>query len=451
MNIIIVGCGQVGQTLAEQLNAEGNNVTVVDTSIENVKAITGKIDIMGIVGNGASHSTLLEAGISKADLLIAITGSDELNLLCCIIAKKVGNCRTIARVRSHEYSKDSSYLKNELGLAMVVNPEHAAAEEIARILRFPSAINIDTFGKGRVELLTFRLPEDNRIVDMSVREVASRYKSDVLFACVERDDDAYIVKGDFVFQAKDAISIIASPANAADFFKKIGYKTQAVKNAIIVGAGEITHYLASMFRPKELSVKVIDKDKQLCERMSMDFPHVTVINGDYQDQETLREEGIECATAFLALANHDEENILMSLFGRSKSKGKIVTKIDRLDYDDVIRRLDLDTVVYPKNIVSDRIVRYVRATKNTHGSNMETLYNVVKGKVEATEFIVRNNSRISGTPISKLKLKSDVLIGAILRDGNVIIPRGQDTVEAGDSVIVVTKAMSLNDINDILE
>ena len=451
MNIIIVGCGQVGQTLAEQLNKEGNNVTVVDTEIEKVKAITGKIDILGIVGNGAYHSTLLEAGVSKADLLIAVTGSDELNLLCCVIAKKVGNCRTIARVRSHEYSKDAAYLKNELGLAMVINPEHAAAEEVARILRFPSAINIDTFGKGRVELLTFRLPDDNRIVDMSVREVASKYKSDVLFACVERGDEAYIVKGDFVFQAKDAISIIASPANAQDFFKKIGYKTQAVKNAIIVGAGETTHYLASMFRPKELSIKVIDKNRKLCEMMSQEFPHLTVINGDYQDQETLREEGIESAAAFIALADHDEENILMSLFGRSKSGGKIITKINRLDYDDVIRRLDLDTVVYPKNLVSDRIIRYVRATANTHGGNIETLYNVIKGKVEAIEFVIRNNARIAGVPISKLKLKPDVLIGAVLREGNVLIPRGQDTIEVGDSVIFVTKAMSLRSVNDVLE
>lgn len=451
MNIIIVGCGQVGQTLAEQLNKEGNNVTVVDTSVEKVKIITDKIDIMGIVGNGASHSTLIEAGISKADLLIAVTGSDELNLLCCIIAKKVGDCRTIARVRSHEYSKDAEYLKTELGLAMVINPEHAAAEEVARILRFPSAINIDTFGKGRIELLTFRLPEDSRIVDMSVREVASRYKSEVLFACVERGDEAHIVKGDFVFQAKDAISIIATPSNAIDFFKKIGYKTQAVKNAIIVGAGETTHYLASMFKPKELSIKVIDKNRKLCEGMSREFPHLTVINGDYQDQETLREEGVETAAAFITLADHDEENILMSLFGRSKSSGKVITKINRLDYDDVIRRLDLDTVVYPKNLISDRIIRYVRATANTKGSNIETLYNVIKGKVEATEFVIRNDSRIAGKTIEKLKLKPDVLIGAILRDGVVLIPRGQDTIEVGDSVIVVTKAMSLKSVNDVLE
>ncbi len=451
MNIIIVGCGQVGQTLAEQLIDGGDNVTVVDTVYDNVKALTDKVDAMGIVGNGASHTTLVEADIEHADLLIAVTNSDELNLLCCIIAKKTSNCKVIARVRSHEYNSEVNFLKDEIGLAMVINPEYVAAEEIARILRFPSAIGIETFGKGRVELLKFRLPEDSAIVGMSVKQVMMKYNSDILFATVERNDGAYIAKGDFVFAPRDIISIIASPECVQGFFEKIGYKTQSVKDAMIVGAGEITNYLCKIFADTGVSVKVIEKDRSICEDMSEEFPRATIVNGDPSDQEIMMEEGIDRTSAFLALADADEENILLSLYAKSKTHGKVVTKIKRIDYDDVIDRLDLDTVIYPKNIVSDMIVRYVRATKNTLGSNMETLYNVIKGEVEASEFIIRDRSAIVGIPIMHLKFKKNVLVAAILRDHRVIIPRGSDTIEIGDSVVIVSKVTGLHDVTDILE
>ncbi len=450
MNIIIVGCGQVGQTLAEQLIEGGHNITVIDTVYENVKSLTDKVDAMGIVGNGASHTTLSEADINRADLLIAVTNSDELNLLCCIVAKKTSNCKAIARVRNHEYYSEASFLKNELGLAMVINPEYAAAEEIARVLRFPLAISIETFGKGRVELLKFKLPEDNTIVGMSVKDVMMKYKSSILFATVERGDDAYIAKGDFVFEKRDIISIIASPECAQEFFSRIGYKTEAVKSAIIVGAGETTKYLAEIFKRSHLDMKLIEKNRDVCERVSEEFPHIDIINGDPSNQEVLLEEGIENAGAFLALSDDDENNILLSLAAKARTKGKVVTKIKRVDYDDVIERLDLDSVIYPKNIVSDMILRYVRATKNTLGSNMETLYNVIKGEVEASEFVIRKSSEIVGIPLMDLKFKPDVLVAAILRDTKVIIPRGHDTIEIGDSVVIVSKVTGLHDVTDIL-
>ncbi len=451
MNIIIVGCGQVGQTLAEQLIDGGHNITVIDTVYENVKELTDKVDALGIVGNGASHTTLAEADIDHADLLIAVTSSDELNLLCCIVAKKTSNCKVIARVRSHVYNSEVDFLKDELGLAMVINPEYVAAEEIARVLRFPSAISIETFGKGRVELLKFRLPEDSSIVGMSVKDIMMKYKSDILFATVERADDAHIAKGDFVFHGRDIISIIASPECAQEFFLKIGYKTEAVKNAIIVGSGEITKYLATIFKRSHLDIKLIDKDSAVCETMSEEFPHIDIINSDPSNQEVLLEEGIERTGAFLALSDDDENNILLSLAAKARAKGKVVTKIKRVDYDDIIEKLDLDTVIYPKNIVSDMIVRYVRATKNTLGSNMETLYNIIKGEIEASEFIIRESSRIVGIPLMHLKFKQDVLVAAILRGGRVIIPRGHDTIEIGDSVVIVSKVTGLHDITDILD
>ena len=451
MNIIIVGCGQVGQNLAEHLINDGNNVTVIDKSYESVKSLTDKVDAMGIVGNGASHVTLAEAGVENADLLIAVTNSDELNLLCCTIAKKTSNCKVIARVRSHIYNNESAFLKNELGLAMVINPEYVAAQEIARILRSPSAVSIETFGKGKVELLKYRLPEDSAIIGMSVKDVMMKYKSNVLFATIERGDKAFIAKGDFVFNARDVVSIISSPEGSQDFFKQIGSKNQSVKSAMIVGSGEITHYLCAEIKKSKMNIKIIESDMARCDELSSTFPHVTVVHGDTTNQELMKEEGIGRVGAFLALSDSDEENMILSLHAEGKTRGKIITKVTRMDYDSVINKLDLDTVIYPKAIVSDMILRYVRSAKNTRGSNMETLYNVIKGEIEASEFIIRKPSGIVGVPISRLRFKKNVLIAAILRDGEVIIPRGYDTIEIGDSVVIVSKVMGLQDITDILE
>lgn len=450
MNIIIVGCGRVGQTLAAQLNEEGNNITVVDVASEAVRELTERYDVMGVVGNGATHTVLEEAGINDADLLIAVTGSDELNLLCCLIAKKGRSCQTIARVKNPIYSAEAQYLKDELGLAMVINPEYAAAQEIARVLRFPSAIKIETFAKGRVELLKFRLPETSKLVGMSVKDVVLKLHCDILICTVERDSDAYIANGDLVFEKRDIISIIASPKNAEDFFAKIGYKSHSVRDAMIVGAGETTHYLCSILQRSGISLKVIEKKLERCEELCDKWNDVAVVNGDASDKELLLEEGLERVGAFVALTGLDEENILLSLYAKSVGNAKLVTKINRVDYDDVIRHLDLDSTIYPKSITADMIVRYARAMKNTVGSNVETLYNVIKGKVEASEFIVRESSPITGTPLCELKFKEHVLIAAILRGKTVIIPRGRDIIMPGDAVVIVSGVMALHDICDVL-
>ena len=449
MNIIIVGCGKVGQALAQQLNEEENDITVIDTLASRVNETAARYDVLGVVGNGATHLTQQEAGIKNADLLIAVTGSDELNLLCCLIAKKAGNCHTIARVRSPQYSSEAPYLKEELGLAMVINPEYAAAAEIARVLRFPSAIKIDTFAKGRVELMKFKLPEDSPLAGLAVKEISTKLHCDVLVCTVERGDNAYIANGEFRFLDKDIISIIASPKNANAFFKQIKYKTNSVRDVMIVGGGDMTHYLCGILNRSGISVKVIEKDQARCDELSEELEFVTVINGDAVDQQVLFEEGIEKVGAFVALTNLDEENILPSLFAKSVSSGKLVTKINRIDFDDVIRHLELDTIIYPKNITSESIIRYVRAMKNTIGSNVETLYNIIKGKVDASEFIIKENSPIVGKPLMELKLRPNLLVASIMRGKKVIIPRGGDTMEVGDSVIIVS-SKALHDITDIL-
>jgi len=449
MNIIIVGCGQIGKNLAEELSGEGNNITVIDTVESKVSDVSTRFDCLGVVGNGATHEAQERAGIKDADLLIAVTGSDELNLLCCIIAKKSSDCQTIARIKEPEYVSDTDYLKNELELAMVINPQHAAAEEIARVLRFPSAMKIDTFAGGKVELLKFRLPDSSPLVGMSVREVVSRLHCDVLFCTVERGDDAYIANGNLTFCGKDIISLVTSPKNAERFFSKIGYSTQSVKDVILAGGGETANYLCDILRRDGISVKIIEKDLSVCEELSETFPDVTVIHGNAGDQETLVEEGIETAGAFVALTNLDEENILISLFAKSIGHGKIVTKINRFDFSDVVSHLDLDSIIYPKNITADIIARYVRAMKNSRGSNVETLYNVIKGKAEAAEFIVRESSELTELPLSELNFKDNILVAAILRDNRVIIPRGNDTISLGDRVIIVSTE-ALHDITEVL-
>lgn len=450
MNIIIVGCGKVGEELAGRLNDEGDNITVIDIDPAKVNDVTSRLDVLGVTGNGATHLVQQEAGIRDADLLIAVTGSDELNLLCCLIAKKEGNCQTIARVRDPQYSTEAPYLKEELGLAMVINPEFAAAAEIARVLRFPSAIKIDTFAKGKVDLMKFRLPENCVLSGLSVKEIITKLKCDVLVCTVERGDNAFIPNGDFVFGEKDVISIIASPANANTFFRKIDYKINQVKDCMIVGGGEIAYYLCKMLKKTGISLKVIEKDPKRCEVLCTALPDVTVICGDAADQQILLEEGLENANSFAALTNFDEENIMLSLFARTKGCKKLVTKINMIDFFDVIKQLDLDSIIYPKSITSELIVSYVRAMKNTIGSNVQTVYSIIKGKAEAAEFIIRDKSPVLGKPLMELKFKPNVLVAVILRGNKVIIPRGSDVIEKNDSVIVVS-TLQPHDISDILD
>lgn len=450
MNIIIVGCGRVGITLAEKLNNDGNKITLIDLNASKLKSVVNRIDVMGVIGNGATHTVQREAGIETADLFIAVTDSDELNLLCCIVAKKEGNCQTIARLKNPEYSVDAPYLKEQLGLAMVINPEYAAAEEIARVLSFPSALKIEPFGKGKVDLIKFKLPANCKLVGMAVKDVIAKFHTDVLICTIEREDEAYIAKGDSVFEEKDIVSIVASHKQAIEFFKKINYVSQSIKSAMIAGGGIIAHYLCKILERSNIALKIIEKDLSVCEELSNRWEKLNVIHGNALDKDLLLEEGIEHTHAFVALAPHDEENILLSLFCKEVSAGKLVTEIKRTDYDNVIAKLDLDTVICPKNITADIIVRYVRATKNAQGSNVETLYNIIDGKVEACEFIVKAASPVINKPLSELQFKDGVLIASILRGDTVIIPRGHDIIQEGDRVVVATTNLGLQDFTDVL-
>lgn len=451
IQIIIVGCGKVGGTLAEQLQEEDIDITLVDTSQEKLTSLCDNIDAMGVLGNGASINVLMEAGVETADILIAVTGSDELNLLCCLIAQKAGHCQTIARVRNPIYSKESAFIKERLGVSMFINPELAAAQEISRVLRFPSALKIDTFARGRVELVKFKVLPEFHLNGMSISQLKEKFNCDILICAAESLDSVSIPGGDYEIHDGDILSVMAPPKNTASFFKKIGMKTSQVKNAIIIGGGTISYYLSQALLDMKIDVKIIEKDKDKCETLSELLPDATIINGDGTDRSLLMEEGLMQAEAFVTLTNLDEENVFLSLFAKNISHAKVVAKVNRLAFDDVIDSLDLGSVIYPKYITADSILQYVRAMQNTIGSNVKILYHILDNQAEALEFSICENCPAVGIPLSELSLKKNLLVGCINRHGSIRIPRGSDTIQPGDTVIIVTTNKGLRDISDILE
>ena len=451
MKIIVVGCGKVGAAVTAQLSREGHDIAVIDVNTSVLTDISNNYDVMGVIGNGASHAVQLEAGIEKADLLVAATDSDELNLLCCLIAKKAGGCSTIARVRNPVYNGEVGFIKEELGLSLTVNPEYAAATEAARVLRFPSAVQIETFAKGKVEIVKVRIPENSVLDGCPLAQIHKRTGTDVLICTVERGDQVEIPNGAFVLRTGDVISIVASRENTRDFVARIGLKSRRVRDCMIIGGGTIAFYLAQQLLDSGIRVKIIEKDRDRCEMLSDQLPKATIINADGADQNILMEEGIKECESFVTLTGLDEENLFLSMFAQHSSKAKVITKVDRLAFDEIIKRLDLGTLLHPKNITADNIVRYVRALQNSYGSNMESLYKIIDDKVEALEFIVGKDSPIVGIPLSELKVKPNVLIACISRGERIIIPNGTTQINAGDSVVVVTSHLGCRDIEDILK
>lgn len=453
MNIIIVGCGKVGYTLVEQLSGENHDITVIDEIEERVHSITDELDAMGIIGNGVSYQTLLEAGIDKAHLLIAVTGSDEQNLLCCVIAKRAGNCKTIARVRNPIYNEEIAFIRRELGLSMVINPEMTSAAEISRIFQFPSAVKVDTFSKGRIELLHFLVTRNCLLNQYSLIHIRTTLKCNVLVCMVNRNEEVIIPRGgDFVFQEGDMVAIIASPAEANSFFRKIGIGTPPVHTAMIVGGGTIAFYLARRLISVGISTKIIERNPERCEFLSEMLPKATVICGDGTDQNLLLSEGVDEVDGFAALTGLDEENILLSLYVKKTSHAKVVTKVNRISFSSVINDLNLDSITYPRLLTAENIIKQARSMNNASlDSNVETLYKLEEGKAEAVEFSIKEESAVTGIPLLNLHIKKNILIGCITRGSQVIIPGGQDEIRVGDSVVVVLTNDRLHNIGDILE
>ena len=451
MQIIIVGCGKVGRALVAQLSEENNNITVVDTDPDTVRNVSTMYDVMGIVGNGASYSVLKGADLEHTDILIATTEKDEVNLLCCIIARRKADCNTICRLRNPAYYEEHSFLRGELQLSMIINPDLEAAREIARLLRFPNAIEIDTFANERIDLLRFRVPTGSMLIGQSLKDSTQRIQQDALVCMVERNGEITIPRGDYVIEEEDILTIIAMPWEAEKYFQEIGVKTNRANNVIIVGGGSMTYYLTRILLRSGVDVKIIEQKMRRCEQLGDEFPDAIVECADGSDKAVLQEERLDSTDALVATTGIDEVNVILSKYAQGKVRKKVVTKLNHIDFDEVIESLGLDSVIMPKELTAERILQYVRAMAAGMDSNVETLYRLMNNRVEALEFVIRPQTRIADIPLSEMKLKSNTLIAGILRDGTLIIPSGQDCFREGDVVVVITSHLGFKDIYDILQ
>lgn len=451
MNIIIVGQGKLGTTMTKQLVAEGHDVAVVDIKREKVVSVVDAYDVMGICGNGASCEVLEEAGAAKSKLIIAATNSDELNILVCLTAQKMGTEHTIARVRNPDYANQHQFLRTELGINMVVNPEFETANEISRIIRFPSAAHLDSFARGKVEMASVRIHSDNPLCDIPVYDLRKKIKAKVLICAVQREDDVFIPSGDFILKCDDVINITGTRSELASFMRQCGVYKHKVKNVMIIGGGRIGYYLAKQLSDTGRNIKLIEHNEARCYNLSDSLPDVTVIHGDGTDQDVLDEQRIENQDALIALTGIDEENIIVSMYAESKGVNKVITKVNRHSYS-ILNDIGLETIVSPQIVAGNLVTRYVRALQNSaYHAQIQTLHKLVNGKVEAVEFIVPENAGYIDVPFKDLNLRSNLLIGCIMRNGKIIFPGGDDVMKAGDGVIVVTANRILEDLHDIFE
>lgn len=452
MKIIIVGCGKIGSTIAAELNSEGHQIVVIDNNPAAVENLTNSIDLMGITGNGASYEILEEAEIENADLIIAVTGADELNIYCCLLARSAGVRHTIARVRNPDYIKDLSRVRDMLGLSLSINPELICAREMDRLLKFPGAIEIDTFAKGVIELIKIIVPENSFLSNVKISSTAEYLKGKVRICTVERGDETYIPNGDFVLLPGDKISLIASTSDAAKILKKLGLLTTRSRSVVILGGSKTAYYLATFLLRAGVNVKIIEKSKKRCEELDEKLHDAVIINGNCMDLELMDSEGVQHADGIAALMNNDEENILISLYLRKRSGAKIITKINNSSFSSIVEGLNLDSIINPKHLAGEQIAKYVRSMQNSISSDVETLYHLsADNNIEALEFRVKENSKITGIPLKDLRLKDNLQIACINRGGKIIRASGNDSIEKNDLVIVVTKNTGLSALEDILK
>ena len=450
MNIIIVGCGRVGRTIAYQLDKEGHSVTAIDTDREVLERISAT-NVMALKGNGATFATLKDANVEDCDLLIAVTASDELNLYTCLIAKNAGAPKTIARVRNPQYTNDVMKLKDELMLSLAINPEQTCARELSRLIKFPGAVEIESFAKGMVDLIKVKIKENSVLANKKVMDCANIFKDGLRICTAERGKECFIPNGDFEIKAGDVISIISESNAAAKLFKNLGVINAKSRHVLILGGSKIAYYLAKSLSETGIRVKIIETNRKRCEQLSDLLDDAVIIHGNAMNQELLVSEGIEHADAVVALMDTDEENIIISLFAKDiNPDAKIITEIDNISFS-IIDSLPLDSVIHPKHLTGQYIIQYVRAMQNSVGSNIETLHAICNDQAEALEFRAKEESMAIGVPLSMLSLKNELQIACITRNGKIIIPSGKDTIELDDTVIVVTKHRGLFDLKDILK
>lgn len=453
MKIIVLGAGKVGKSLTQHLSNEDYNydVVIIDLHAEKVEAIVNQYDVLGIVGNGATYDILMEAGVSEADIVIAVTETDELNILACLMAKKMGAKNSIARVRNPDYLKQRSFMRDQLGISMIINPELEAANEIRRILLFPSAFKVDTFVSGKIELAEFRLKENTRLNGVPLNRLGKVSKSNVLICAVRCKEELIIPDGDFVLEQNDRIHVMGQHRDLVRFCQDINLFKQKTKRIIIVGGGRIAFYLARQLVEHGIQVKIIENNPKRCLELSRKLPEATIIESDGSDEEVLIEEGIESIDALVALTGLDEENIVISLYGKQMNAKKTVAKVTRMNFVHVLDQLDIDSVISPKNIIAGHILRFIRAKNNKDDdSSVKTLHRLVNDDVEAMEFVVTPQSRFLDKKVSEVQLKDNVLIAAISRERGFVIPKGDTEIRLKDHIVFITTDRNICCLNDLV-
>ena len=451
MKIIVLGAGKVGKTLIKHMSNEDHDIIVVDQNATKVEEVVNQFDVIGVVGNGGSYDILMEAGAQDANLIICVTASDELNILAGLMAKKMGTRHTIARVRNPDYSSQRDFMRNQLGFSMIVNPELEAASEIRRVLSFPSAVKVDTFSRGKVELAEFFVEDHSRLNGVELSQLHKITKTNILVCAVSHNEDVIIPDGNYAIKPGDHLYITGTHRDLSRFCLDIGVITTRIKNVIIVGGGKIAYYLSKQLSTQGIKVKIIEKDKNRCQVLAEKLPYVTIIYGDGSDDELLNEEDIENTDAVLALTGLDEENIVLSLSAKSLYHKKTIAKVTRMNYVGLSDVLKVDSIVAPKKIVASQIIRYVRAKMNKdNDSSVKTLYKIVDGEVEAIEFKVTEQFKYLHKTLNEMKIKEHVLVAAIIRENEVIVPKGNTTMELNDYVIIVSRGEIMKSLNDIL-
>ena len=451
MKIIIAGAGRVGYVLAESLEAEGHDITLIDRNADTIERAANELDVICCLGSATNPDTLREAGAESADILMAVTESDEANMICALAARRLGAKYTVARVRNPEYLAQTGFLREAIGLSLVVNPEYEFAKEISRILRFPSAVRVETFSKGSAEILDYRVPEGSPLNGLTLREVAKRFDTKVLVTVVERGEEASIPHGDFTLRSGDKLSLLGESREMRRFFSAVSGKQLRIKNVMVMGGSRACVYLADLLEESGISVTVIDRSRERCDELCDLIPHARVICGDATQDEVLLEEGIRTADAFVALTGDDGDNIVTAMYAKRCGVPKTVVKVNMRHFSGMLDG-ENDSMITPKEIVAQQIVGFVRAISNSADwGSVETLHKLAGGKVEALEFQVGEGARCIGIPLCDLKLRRGVLISAIVRGGKTLIPNGLTVIEKGDHAVVVAPAGMLKDINDMTD
>ncbi len=451
MKIIIIGNGKVGFTLARQLSGEEHDLVLIDNDAQALRTADGTLDLMCMEGSGASIETLRGAGVREADLAIAVTGSDELNIVCCLIAKKLGAKHTVARVRNPEYFREAGLLKKEIGMDMIINPEHAAAQEISRVLRVPAAFSVETFARGLVEMIGFPIEEGDGLAGMSLFEYNKRHPNGVLLCAVIRGDEVFVPNGRFVPHVGDKAYVIGSQSELNKFFRLLGRDSGRIKSLTILGGSKIATYLTWAVEKAGMKVRIVELNEERCLALSDKLPHATIIHGDGTDSTVIESENLLNTDAFVALTNRDEENLLMAMNAQRSGVKKVIAKMNRPNYIDMMREFGINSVISPKEITANQISAYVRSLARSQGSAVENLYKPLGGKIEAVEFTATAATHFLDTSLRDLQLKEGLLVAAIVRENKTIIPDGNTCIHAGDRVVVMAKSLFLQDLNDILK